>query len=287
MDFLDLKSLTDFRSVVELEKLVWGFDAEDVVPVPMLVITVKRGGILVGAFDDRGEMVGFVYSLPGFKAGRPTQWSHMLGVVPEHRSVGLGYRLKLEQRQRALDQGIELVEWTYDPLQALNAHFNFRKLGVVVKEYAPNVYGDSSSPLHRGNPTDRFVAEWWIRSPEVTERIARGSLDPAHDDLESVPLATRATLSGRWLVCEAVDLSVSASRLGVEIPIDFSEMLASSPDLARDWRSATREVFAAYLGRGYRVVDFVLQRELGRGRYLLSREDARCDSPREAGPVAG
>ena len=99
------------------------------------------------------------------------QWSHMLGVAPTARDAGLGTRLKLAQRDAAIAMGLELIEWTFDPLQALNAHFNFAKLGVVAEEYEENVYGESSSPLHRGAPTDRFVAEWRITTPHVERRI--------------------------------------------------------------------------------------------------------------------
>src|SRR5438552_8976356 len=108
-------------------------------------------------------MIGFVYSLPGIKHGKPTQWSHMLGVLDEFRNIGTGRELKLLQRDRALAAGLDLVEWTYDPMQALNAHLNFSKLGVEVREYEENIFGVSNSPLHAGNPTDRFVCEWWIR----------------------------------------------------------------------------------------------------------------------------
>ena len=117
-------------------------------------------------------MKGFVYSMAALKEGLPTQWSHMLGVTPDARDGGLGLALKLAQREHALRMGIDLIEWTYDPLQALNAHFNFAKLGVVVSEYEENIYGDSSSPLHRGTPTDRFVAQWALSTPHVQRRIS-------------------------------------------------------------------------------------------------------------------
>ncbi len=99
------------------------------------------------------------------------QWSHMLGVAPTARDSGLGTRLKLAQRDAAIAMDLELIEWTFDPLQALNAHFNFAKLGVVAQEYEENAYGESSSPLHRGAPTDRFVAEWRITAAHVERRI--------------------------------------------------------------------------------------------------------------------
>ncbi|HEX6976048.1 MAG TPA: hypothetical protein VF147_16690, partial [Vicinamibacterales bacterium] len=125
MHIRPLVTLDDCRKVVALEKLVWGYtDAEDVVPSPVLIVTIKRGGILLGGFDDAGEMKGFVYSIPGLKEGRLTQWSHMLGVTADARDSGLGARLKLAQRDAALAMGIDLIEWTYDPLQAMNAHFN-------------------------------------------------------------------------------------------------------------------------------------------------------------------
>ena len=169
-----LTTLEDCRKVAELEKSVWGYtDAEDVVPPPILIVSIKRGGILLGAFDAAGEMKGFVYSMAAIKDGRPTQWSHMLGVTPDARDAGLGEALKLAQREQALRMDIDLIEWTYDPLQALNAHLNFAKLGVVVEEYEENIYGESSSPLHRGTPTDRFVAQWGLTTPHVAASHVR------------------------------------------------------------------------------------------------------------------
>src|SRR5262249_23305412 len=134
VSFRDLSTLDDFAKVVELERTIWGPGYDEVVPVPILAVTPLRGGILIGAFDG-DRMVGFVYSLAGIKHGRPTQWSHMLGVLDEYRNDGLGHKLKLLQRDRALEMGLDLIEWTYDPMQAMNAHLNFAKLGVVVEEY--------------------------------------------------------------------------------------------------------------------------------------------------------
>jgi predicted GNAT superfamily acetyltransferase len=168
--YRDLTTLEEFAAVVDLEREIWGPGYDEVVPVPILAVTVMRGGILVGAFVGK-RMVGFVYSLPGIKDGKPTQWSHMLGVLDAYRNDGAGQALKLLQRERTLAMGLDLIEWTYDPMQAMNAHLNFVKLGVVVEEYEVNVYGESSSPLHRGNPTDRFVCEWWIRTPHVERRV--------------------------------------------------------------------------------------------------------------------
>ena len=274
MHIRPLTTLEDCRRVVDLEKRVWGYtDAEDVVPAPILIVTIKRGGVLLGAFTDDGQMTGFVYSIPGLKHGKATQWSHMLGVVADARSAGLGRRLKLAQREATLALGIELVEWTYDPLQALNAHLNFARLGVVVEEYEENIYGESSSPLHRGSPTDRFVAEWHLTTPHVARRIGHESAPAIRDaSLLSAPVVNPAK-AGTWLQPVEGELAHESRRVLVEIPIGISDMQAADAGLALEWRMTTRRVFQSYLARGYRVVDFFLSRETRRGHYLLALPD--------------
>lgn len=268
-----LTTLEDCRRVAALEREVWGYaDAEDVVPAPVLIVSVKRGGILLGAFDADNVMKGFVYSMPAIKEGRPTQWSHMLGVTADVRSTGLGARLKLAQRQVAMQMGLELIEWTFDPLQALNAHLNFAKLGVVASEYEENVYGESSSPLHRGTPTDRLVAEWHIRQPHVERRLFQPAQPAMRDSsISSAPVVNPAVSGLVWIRPGRADLSAEASRILVEIPAGFGEMQLGDPELALAWRLQTREVFQKYFARGYRAVDFFLARNVGRGHYLLAR----------------
>lgn len=269
-----LTTLDDCRKVAVLEKLVWEYtDAKDVVPPPILIVSIKRGGILLGAFDDNGEMKGFVYSFPAVKEGRLTQWSHMLGVAPDARAAGLALRLKLAQRDHALRMGIDLIEWTYDPLQALNAHLNFTRLGVVVEDYEENVYGESTSPLHRGTPTDRFIAQWRLTAPHVERRITAPASPLMRDaSVMSAVLVNPSKASGEWLEPgEAALDRDGARRLLVEIPVGFTDMQMRRPDLALAWRMATRTIFQTYFGRGFRAVDFFLAREAGRGQYLLAR----------------
>lgn len=267
----DLTTIDECRAVAALEREIWGYtDAEDVVPPPVLIVSVKRGGILLGAFDDDGMMQGFVYSIPSIKDGRPAQWSHMLGVVTGARNLGLGLRLKLAQRARALSMGMDLIEWTYDPLQALNAHLNFARLGVVVEEYEENIYGESSSPLHSGSPTDRFVAEWKLTAPHVERRIAAPGLGLIRDAaVVSAPLVNPSRQAGQWLAPGPADLAVDAPRVLVEIPVGYAAMQREHPSLALDWRMASRAIFQHYLARRYRVVDFFLSHESGRGHYLV------------------
>jgi predicted GNAT superfamily acetyltransferase len=277
----DLTTLEECRQVAVLEKEVWGYtDATDVVPPPVLIVSIKRGGVLLGAFDEAGLMKGFVYSIPAVKNGKLTQWSHMLGVTRDARDAGLGLRLKLAQRDRALAMGADLVEWTYDPLQALNAHLNFAKLGVVVGEYEENIYGDSSSPLHRGSPTDRFVAEWAIRSPHVARRIqSRGAGLVRDASVGAAPLVNASIERGDRLIPGPGNLTFDETRVLVEIPVGFGGLQAQDPSLALDWRLATREIFQHYFGRGYRAVDFFLSRDTGRGHYLLARRTVEPFEP--------
>ncbi len=266
-----LTTLDECRQVVALEKQIWAYtDAEDVVPAPVLIVSIKRGGVLLGAFDEQGAMAGFVYSIPGWKAGRAIQWSHMLGVVADAQSAGLGRRLKLAQREASLAMGIDLIEWTYDPLQALNAHLNFTKLGVVVEEYEENIYGESSSPLHRGTPTDRFVAEWRLREAHVVRRTAEAAGPLMRDASVMNAPVVNPSKPGPWLEPAEGELGHDSRRVLVEIPTGFNELMAGSPELALQWRMTTRRIFQGYFSRGYRAVDFFLSRAARRGHYLLA-----------------
>src|SRR5436190_19049817 len=229
--YRDLTTLEEYAAVVDLERAIWGPGYDEVVPVPILAVTVKRGGILIGAFTD-DRLVGFVYSLPGIKQGKPTQWTHMLGVVDAFRSAGVGYELKCRQRERTLAMGLDLIEWTYDPLQALNAHLNFTKLGVVVEEYEENIYGASSSPLHSGSPTDRFVAEWRLNEPHVVRRVEGKGPLVRDASVAAAPLVNPSRQAGRWLAPGPADLSLDARRLLVEIRVGVAGLLLDDPSPA-------------------------------------------------------
>ena len=267
----DLTTIDEFRQVVALEQAIWGYtDQGDLVTVPVFIFTVHRGASLIGAFAS-GKMVGFAYAVIGMKDGKAMQWSHMAGVLPEFRG-GLGYRLKLAQRERALAQGLELIEWTFDPLQAMNAHFNFAKLGCVAEEYAANFYGESTSALHRGTPTDRLVASWKITAPHVTRRLEQPpELRARAQDVMDAPVLNTTQIAGQWREVSAIDLTRDDRRVWIEIPTGFTDLQQQAPERALKWRLDLRQMFEAYFARGYRAVDFVLQRDNGFGRYLLAR----------------
>jgi predicted GNAT superfamily acetyltransferase len=271
----DLTTIDEFRQVVALEQAIWGYaDPGDLVTVPVFIFTVHRGATLIGAFTPDGKMVGFAYAVVGLKSGRPMQWSHMAGVLPEFRG-GLGYRLKLAQRERALAQGLDLIEWTFDPLQAMNAHFNFAKLGCIAEEYAANFYGESTSALHRGTPTDRLVASWRIAEPHVTRRLEQPpALRARAPEVMDAPTVNQTRIEGTWRAVSAIDLARDDRRVWIEIPTGFTDMQQQAPERALKWRLDLRQMFEAYFGKGYRAVDFVLQRDRGFGRYLLARPES-------------
>jgi predicted GNAT superfamily acetyltransferase len=264
-----LLTIPEFREVIALEQEIWGASVpEDAVGVPLFVATLKRGAILLGAYDG-SRLVGFVFSFPGLKDGRPMQWSHMLGVRKDYRATGIGRELKLEQRRRSLAMGIDLMEWTFDPLVAVNARLNFRRLGVVVEEYVVNAYGESASPLHLGAPTDRFIAHWQMRSPRVAAVLGGAGAPAGGDAWADVPRVDDVGHRDGWLVCAGLDLAREEPELAVAIPPGFIDMLEHRPDLAHAWRMATREIFTTYLSKGYRVVDFMFEPGADRGTYLL------------------
>jgi predicted GNAT superfamily acetyltransferase len=171
----ELSSEPELRAAVALQKTIWGFEDADLLPFRMFVVATKIGGQLLGAFED-GRIVGFCLAIPGVKPSKNVYLhSHMMGVLPEYRNRGIGRGLKMRQKEDALVRGIDLIEWTFDPLDMKNAYFNIELLGVRVRRYVRNQYCVSSSILHGGLPTDRCVAEWWIEKPklkaEVLERI--------------------------------------------------------------------------------------------------------------------
>jgi len=211
----------DYQAVVELEKQVWGYtQMEDVAAVPILMIANRFGGAVLVAEDSSGRFVGFSMANLGWTGRKKLfWWSHMTAVAQEYQNRGVGLRLKLRQREEALAEGIDEIHWTFDPLQALNAHFNLHKLGVIVREYEENVYGHSTSRLHQGLPTDRFVAEWRLK-------------------------ADRAKSTG-------------SDQVLLEIPANINELRRTDILSAKAWQDRIREACQSYFAAGYVVTDFV------------------------------
>jgi len=194
------ESLDEMQAAFALQKEVWNFSDADLVPVRLFVVAPKIGGQVIGAFDQR-ELVAFALAIPAIRNGRTYLHSQMLAVRQGYRNAGLGRQIKLRQREDALARGIELMEWTFDPLEIKNAYLNIEKLGAIARRYNVNQYGITSSPLQGGLPTDRLVAEWWMKSRRVETVMQNGprpAFEPqAHIDVPAEVYEWKATLETR------------------------------------------------------------------------------------------
>ena len=259
--FRPLSSLSDYAACVELQRATWGRNFSDVVPLSILKVAQKAGGIAAGAFSPEGLLLGFVYGLAGYAEGRPFHWSHMLAVDPSARDLGLGTRLKLYQREFLLPLGVEEVRWTFDPLEARNAHLNLNHLGAEVAEYVENLYeGEEGSELFAGIGTDRFILSWKIAGERVARALA-GRRAGAEAPFREAPVVNPEG---------AIRSLPDAPRLRIEIPESIQELKAERPEAGPAWRESTRRAFQGCLARGYRVEAFY--RDGGRCFYGMERD---------------
>lgn len=236
----EIQTFAELRAVEELQKEVWGVPDLDVVPLTHLIAAKAAGGVLLGAFD-RETLVGFVYGFVAQEDGEIAHHSHMLAVKTAYRNFNLGYKLKLAQREAVLAQGIKLITWTFDPLQSLNAHFNFTKLGVISDRYVVNFYGEEAASFLHQTGTDRFWVKWLLTSDHVVQRLN----------------ATEPILAN------------PSDKLLVEIPSNINALQQQNPEVAFDWRQRTRRQFTEAIEAGYTVLDFY--REGSAGVYILGR----------------
>jgi predicted GNAT superfamily acetyltransferase len=276
-----LAQLEEYKEAETVQCLAWHMDnANDAVPLNMLVAAQRYGGLVAGAFDDQNQMLGFVFGFLGTTSdGHVKHCSHMLGIRPNVQHQNIGYRLKLFQRQYVMKQGWDLMTWTYDPLECPNATLNIAKLGGLVRTYIPNMYGAWEESLNRGLVTDRFEVEWWLRSPHVCAIVeaeaARQTFQTAYELGAKDVLQVERDASGLLHPLEPI-LDFSGDRVLVEVPADFQALKATSLELAQTWRQVTRTLFTQYFARGYAVVDYLSQaaEPHRRNKYLLARNFA-------------
>jgi predicted GNAT superfamily acetyltransferase len=270
-----LDTHADYRRAEELQRIVWGFADREIIPLNDLVPTQKHGGCVVGAFDGN-RLIGLCVGCPAINGRKTYHYSRIMGVLPEYQDRGIGYKLKLFQRKQCLGQKLDLVRWTFDPLQARNAFFNLQKLGVIVREYTPNIYGDfSSSRFNSGLETDRFTPEWQLLSSRVKGRLA-GRAPPRLDFREVTTSGDwepgfRARMGANGLLQPIAVPPSRAPRLFAEIPADINELKRKDVTLARRWRRETRAFFMDAFRRGYVVHGFALDSEGTGGAYTLEK----------------
>jgi len=257
-----LRSSDDYEKCVALERAVWGQGFNECVPPSMLMINQKIGGLSAGAFHPDGRLWGMIYGLTGFRDGVPIHWSHLLGVDNAARGLGLGRELKLYQREFLLGHGVKIVEWTYDPLESRNASLNLNRLGALPVEYALDVYGPGdSSGLHAGIGTDRFIVRWQLDQTNGSETARHrfpADAPVVNVDCEAEPLEGEYDLP---------DLAA----VRVRIPFSIQAAKNERAGLGRLWRLSTRHAFTNYLGRGYAVTCFLMNREQQDCYYGLQR----------------
>jgi len=249
------EALEEMQTCFALQKEVWKFSDADLVPVRMFVVAAKIGGQVIGAFvrknaegnderDGEKELISFALAIPGMRNGHCYLHSHMLAVRQQYRNGGLGRRMKLHQREDALARGFELMEWTFDPLEIKNAYLNIEKLGAIARRYNVNQYGITSSPLQGYLPSDRLVAEWWMKSKRVEAVLAN---------------APRRTFE---------------CRARIDVPAEIYEWKAAAATRAQALavQEGNRERFARAFAEGLSVLGYERDGR-GNGRFLLGEWD--------------
>lgn len=234
----------DFRQCIALEREVWRDEDIDIMPIRMYMISRNCGGPTFGAFDEQGKLVGVAHMLPALVEGNIAFHSHLVSVSEAFRDKNIGFGIKLAQREHAIKAGVRMMYWTFDPLQSRNAHFNINKLGVIIRRYGINYYGQNVSTVFDAEiPSDRVVAQWWISSEHVAKTLAGAK--PRVDEV-------RATVS---------------------IPDDISAVRASSVEAHFKWRLKNREEFQSAFAKGLIVRGFERDREAGLSSYLFGSDD--------------
>lgn len=256
---------------VPLQDAVWSGDVT--VPPQLMLAAVHNGGfVALGYVDGDLRPAGFVFGFLGIYDYHFRHHSHMLAVRPEHRGTRLAIALKEAQRDHCLDQGIEIMAWTMDPLEALNARFNFGKLGTYAREYHRDFYGAMPDKLNAGLPSDRFYVEWPIGMDRTYKRLRGEDHAPSLDDADGEGIRYLLRADGERPAL--ADPPADDSHLLVEIPADIQGLKREDQALALEWRIAARGAFESAFAQGYAAVEFLRGRN-GRGAYLLVPQPRR------------
>ena len=245
----DCATIEEFDRCIELQREAFALPDLEISPRRHLIVTRRAGGWTLGAFSGR-ELVGFVHHMVAVagESGEVIGYSHMMAVARAYQNRGVGARLKWAQRARALGEGRRLIKWTWDPMQARNAHFNLNRLGVLVRSYAVNFYGTDYNTMGREKvdgvslDSDRLFAEWHLDSGRVG-RLAEGR------PVEHEPAPART----------------------IEIPPDWAALVRGDPARARRDQLRVRAEFEEAFNAGLVCAGF--QRDDTRPRYLLFRSD--------------
>ena len=260
-----LKTMPEITATVALQKAVWGMQDVEVASPHTLRAIVHAGGAVIGA-EAAGGLVGFCFGMAAWRGGELWLWSHMAGVRPEYQGCGIGLKLKLAQRDWALNQGFRRMAWTFDPLQSGNANFNFNRLGVTARNYSVNHYGDMQDGINAGMASDRLEAQWQLDSPRVIALVEGGA--PASAPQTAAVKLVHVDRAGE-LLYEQPDSFADAS-YSIAIPLNIAALKTRNLARAKAWQLQLRRAMTSLLGAGYVVSAFV--RDDDSARYIMSRE---------------
>jgi predicted GNAT superfamily acetyltransferase len=266
-----LETPEDYETCENTMRKIWKFTDRDIIPSHLLKPINDQGGLVLGAFEN-DEMVGILVGFLAYYKRILHHHSHVTGAITRYK--GIGYKLKQKQREFALSQGLDLVTWTFDPLQSPNAYFNFAKLGVISNTYYRDYYGKMRDSINKGLPSDRFLVEWWIRSDTVTLRMDGTFQQPLLYKISEAKIVNKTEKIQNFRKITSFDLNLEERTLLVEIPSDINGMKDENAELAQEWRETVREIFEDYFARRYTAYN-VLSETKGEERrtfYLLRKD---------------
>lgn len=268
----------EYRAIMDVMKDAWGMeDYTEAVPAHFMISIADNGGLVLAAYLNE-EIIGFALGIAARDDGKIYHYSHMVGVKRRYQDKGVGFKLKLAQREWAIKNNLDLIMWTFDPLQGRNAYFNFAKLGVICRKFYKNYYGEMRDELNRGMISDRFKVEWWIKSSRVIKKIKGDFPKPDFQKLlekSEIIVESKEIKPGIRKII-GLNLECKKDIALIEIPGDINEVKKYSLELANDWRLKLRKVFEKYLSEKYIVTDLIsLKNEGGfrRNYYILWRKD--------------
>ena len=260
----------DYVALQDAQRRAWGLaDDSYVVPVATMVGAQHHGGLVLGAFTTEGEAVGLSFAFLGRTGERWCLYSQLTGVVPGYQGRGIGARMKEVQREHARAIGVPLIAWSFDPLQAGNAHFNLARLGARSHSFIPNMYGVRTDALNAGVPTDRLIVAW-STTPRPRVAVDKARLEGLPQVIETVPRPDGL----RDVAAVVTDRATGEDDVLLEIPGDIGRLRSHSPELADRWRGAVARGFTTHFASGYEAVDFlrIKPAETSRHFYVLRRE---------------
>jgi predicted GNAT superfamily acetyltransferase len=270
------RNLADYKACEDIQREVWHFQDIDIVPVPLLLTATRTGGVLLGAYNNLGDLVGFVFSILGSLAKEPIHHSYMLAVRVAYRNFDVGFKLKLAQRKEVLKRKIRLMTSSFDPMQPLNAYFALGKMGQYADTYVENYSGETTSILDRGLPTDRLLTFWNLENAATVRRLETG---PPRRDIRkelkhALVINQLVEIAPGMMNSSPIKLNCNADQFLFEVPYNLPEIKNRDLGVALEWQGKMRQVFRHYFKKDYRVTDFWVGEQDGhlRAFYLLGKK---------------